>query len=98
MRLEYRKLSDAEISSGFGELNNWSLENGQIAKVFEFGDYTEGPAFAVEVGKLAEELNHHPDILITWRKVRVSVNTHDVGGISPYDFELARRIEALASR
>lgn len=95
MNLEYRKLDDAEIAAGLASLDGWSLENGQIAKTYSFATYPEGPAFAVRVGELAEELNHHPDMLVTWCKVRVSVNTHDVGGISPYDFELARRVDGI---
>lgn len=95
MNLEYRKLDDAEIAAGLASLEGWSLENGQIAKTYSFGTYPEGPVFAVRVGELAEELNHHPDMLVTWCKVRVSMNTHDVGGISPYDFELARRVDGL---
>ncbi len=96
--LEYKKLTDDQIQEGLSSLEGWLYDSGQISKTYEFSKYPDGPDFAQKVGVLAEELNHHPDILITWCKVRVSVNTHDVGGISPYDFELARRIDGLAVR
>jgi 4a-hydroxytetrahydrobiopterin dehydratase len=95
MNLVYRKLDEEEIAQALAGVPGWTILNGQLSKEFAFGAYLDGPAFAVKVGEQAEELNHHPDILITWCKVRVSVNTHDVGGISPFDFELARRIDAL---
>jgi 4a-hydroxytetrahydrobiopterin dehydratase len=97
MDLEYRKLSDDEIADLIAERPGWADEGGQIARTFEFPSYLEGIAFAAQVGGLAEALNHHPDILVTWRKVRVSVSTHDVKGLSPYDFELAARIDAMTS-
>ena len=96
--LKYVKLSDEEVSSGLEGAPGWALENGQLARVFSFTNYLAGVDFAASVGQAAEGLNHHPDILITWCKVRVSVNTHDVGGISPYDFELVRRVDALPSK
>lgn len=95
MKLEYRKLSDFEVTEYLREYEGWSLENGQMTKTFSFENYLDGPAFAVKVGRIAEDLNHHPDILITWCKVKVSVNTHDVQGISPYDFELARLVDLI---
>ncbi|MBX3118061.1 MAG: 4a-hydroxytetrahydrobiopterin dehydratase [Fimbriimonadaceae bacterium] len=91
--LEYKKLADEQIQQGLLSLDGWAYDGSQIVKTYSFSKYPEGPAFAVKVGELAEELNHHPDILITWCKVRVSMNTHDVSGISPYDFELAKRID-----
>lgn len=93
--LAYVKLTDDQVASSLRELEGWALENGQITKSFGFQTYKDGIVFAVAVGYVADKLNHHPDITIGYAKVRVSVNTHDVGGLSPYDFELARRIEAF---
>ena len=98
MTLEYRKLSEAEIAQGLAELDGWSREGDKIAKHFAFPNYLDGTAFASAVGYLAESLDHHPDIEIGWRKVKISMNTHSVEGLSPYDFELARRIEALSKK
>lgn len=99
--LSYRKLSDGEALAALDALNSglaaaWAIEDGLLFKGFGFDSYAQGLAFAAAVGHLAERLNHHPDILIGYQRVRVSVSTHDAGGLTSYDFELARRIEAIA--
>ena len=66
-----------------------------ISKTFSFKTYKDGLVFASAVGFVADKLNHHPDMAVGYAKVSISVNTHDVGGLSPYDFELARRIDCL---
>lgn len=93
--MERRKLSDAEIEAGLGSLSGWSLEHGQITKTFEFPSYLAGSTFVSVIAHLAEAMDHHPDLDLRYRKLRVAINTHDVGGISPLDFELARRIESI---
>lgn len=97
MNLEYRKLSPDEIEAALQTTGQWGIENGKLTRTFEFSSYLEGPDFSQIVARIAEDLNHHPDILIGYRKVTISVNTHDVDGISPYDFELARRIDAISA-
>ena len=93
--LAYTKLDDNKIAEELANYPGWNVENGQLTRNFEFKTYKDGIVFASAVGFVADKLNHHPDILVGYAKVRVAVNTHDVGGISPYDFELARRIEML---
>lgn len=93
--LVYRKLDRGEIERNLAGVEGWSIEGDQLAKNFEFKTYKDGIVFASAVGFIADKLNHHPDMRVGYAKVSVSVNTHDVGGISPYDFELARRIDAL---
>ncbi len=92
MKLEYRRLEESEIQEVLATMAEWRVENGLLTRTFTFDGYAQGVLFAVGVANEAERLNHHPDILIGYAKVTVSVNTHDVKGISPYDFELARRI------
>lgn len=94
MKLEYRQLSGDEIEAGIRELGGWSVEGEKLAKSYEFPSYKDGVSFAVKVADIADEMDHHPDIEIGYKKVRVSVNTHSVGGLSPYDLELARRIDS----
>ncbi|HVT10627.1 MAG TPA: 4a-hydroxytetrahydrobiopterin dehydratase [Fimbriimonadaceae bacterium] len=94
--LAYIKLGQGEIERGLGELEGWGYDGDKISKTYAFKTYKDGVVFAAAVGHVADKLNHHPDILVGYAKATVSVNTHDVGGISPYDFELARRIDALA--
>lgn len=93
--LEYVKLSEEEISRELEKVPGWAIENGLLARAIEFPTYLAGVDFAANVGRVAEALDHHPDIHIGWRKVRITVNTHAVEGISPYDFELARRVDLL---
>lgn len=92
--LEYVKLDDAAVEREVNRLDGWLAIDGHLAKTFAFDRYLDGVEFASKVGRLAEDLDHHPDITIGYRKVHVSMNTHAVEGLSPYDFELARRIEA----
>lgn len=96
-RLEYRKLSDAEIVEGLASVDGWSIDDGKVAKRFEFKTYKDGLVFGIAVGQIADSLNHHPDLEIGYAQVRVAVSTHDVDGISPYDFELAKRVDTLLS-
>jgi 4a-hydroxytetrahydrobiopterin dehydratase len=95
MQLEYRQLSGDEITEGLKQLNKWDVEGEKLAKSFEFPEYKAGVDFACKVANIADGMDHHPDIEIGFKKVRVSVNTHSVGGLSPYDLELARRVDEL---
>jgi 4a-hydroxytetrahydrobiopterin dehydratase len=95
LTLEYRRLSPPEIETAVGGLEHWSSDGTQIGRTFSFPTYLQGISFACGVGYLAEQLNHHPDLSIGYRKVTIRLSTHDVGGISPYDIELATRINAL---
>jgi 4a-hydroxytetrahydrobiopterin dehydratase len=95
MHLEYRLLTDSEIADGLAKLDGWTVEGGEVTKRFSFKTYKDGLVFALAVGHVADRLDHHPDIEVGYAKVKVSVNTHSVGGLSPYDLELATRVEAL---
>lgn len=94
--LQYVKLDESEVATRLESLAGWTVENGLLTKTFSFPTYLAGVDFAANVGQNAEAMDHHPEILITWRKVRIAMNTHAVEGLSPYDFELARRVEQLA--
>ncbi len=93
--MERRKLESAEIESNLAGMNGWSLADGQIKKEYSFDTYKAGLVFAVAVGHFADRMDHHPDLFIGYQKVKVGLNTHDLGGISTYDFALARQIETL---
>ena len=95
MELAYRKLEESEANSALDTVSGWSIKDEKLTKDFKFETYKDGVVFASAVGFVADKLNHHPDIQIGYAKVNISVNTHDVGGLSPYDFELARRIDTL---
>lgn len=90
-------LTEAQIADRLSQLDGWKLNSrGMLSKTFELDSYMAGLAFACAVGTIGEGLAHHPDLLITWRKVRVELITHDVGSkISYKDFEVAEAIDTL---
>ncbi len=93
--LEYRMLDEREVADGLALLPGWAVEGAKIEKTFPFKTYKDGLVFAVAVGHLADRLDHHPDLFVGYRKVRVASSTHTVDGLSPFDLELAKRIEGL---
>jgi 4a-hydroxytetrahydrobiopterin dehydratase len=93
--LVYRKLDESEIVEALSTLDGWERKGDEIERTIEFKTYKDGVVFAVAVAHLADALDHHPDLLVGYQKVTIRVSTHSVGGLSPYDFELTRRIESL---
>ena len=71
------------------------LDNKTIKREFPFENFKRGMAFAQEIGILAEEEQHHPDICISFKNVEVELSTHDIGGLSENDFIMATKIEEL---
>ncbi len=84
------KLSDTELAAALKDLPDWSVEQSQLTKTFEFESYMDGVDFARQCATYAETADHHPDLLITWRKVKVSLSTHSEGGISEKDVASAK--------
>ena len=84
-------LSHDEIADRLKSLEGWEIVDGQLTKEFKFDAYLDGVDFARRCGELAEEMNHHPDLLIQWRKVTVSLMTHSAGGLTELDFQFANR-------
>jgi 4a-hydroxytetrahydrobiopterin dehydratase len=74
----------------------WDVSDGSLVKTFAFASYAAGIAFVVRLGFKAEASDHHPDLEVGYRKVRVAWVTHDVGGITSLDTELARTTDELA--
>jgi 4a-hydroxytetrahydrobiopterin dehydratase len=74
----------------------WERDGNAIGRDFKFADFAQALAFVNRVGEVAEELNHHPDILLHgWNRVRLTVTTHSEGGLTENDFQLATRVDAL---
>ena len=73
----------------------WKEEDKSIKKEFNFPDFKEALDFVNKVGELAEAANHHPDINLTWGKVHISLTTHDEGGVTDKDKQLAEKIDEL---
>jgi|SRR5579875_240680 4a-hydroxytetrahydrobiopterin dehydratase len=93
---EYKKLSKDEIRKQLGKLRKWKIVNGKLRRDFEFRDFNEAFGFMTRVALEVEKLNHHPEWFNVYNKVRIELVTHDVGGISNYDFRLARLIDKIA--
>jgi len=89
------RLSDPEIDERLEGLNGWERSGEAIVKEFENGDFKGSVEFVNKLTPEAEEMNHHPDLEISWSTVKVSITNHSEGGLTEADFELARRIEAL---
>ena len=88
-------LSDEQIESRL-QGSEWAREGEQIVRDWELKDFAEAIAFVNRVADVAEEMNHHPDILIHgWNKVRLSVTNHSAGGLTAADFELAAKVDRL---
>ncbi len=86
-----------EINEKLNSLTDWSydLNSKSLVKVFPFKTYSKNIQFVNAVAWIANKMNHHPDLEVTFNKCVVKITTHDVGGISEKDFELADAIEAL---
>lgn len=83
------RLSDEAIAAFTAERAGWAAEGGALVKTFDFDDYAAGIAFVVRLGFAAEARDHHPDLHVGWRKVRVAWTTHDRGGVTGLDAEMA---------
>ena len=86
-------LSEDEIAAGLP--GGWSREGDEIVRAFEFESYARGALFTAAVALLAEEADHHPDLLLTYRRVEVRLSSHDAGGVTDRDLRLARKISEL---
>lgn len=88
-------LADREIRSKLVAIPDWQIESGELVRIFLFKDFKASLKFVNEVGALAEQAGHHPDIDIRYNKVRLGLVTHDAGGITDKDFDLAAKADKL---
>ncbi|MDB5968217.1 MAG: 4a-hydroxytetrahydrobiopterin dehydratase [Hydrocarboniphaga sp.] len=94
------KLSNEQRESSLAELKHWSLDNRRnaIAREFKFADFCDAFAFMTRVALVAEKRNHHPEWSNVYNKVSITLTTHDAGGLSLLDIELAREIDSIFAR
>jgi 4a-hydroxytetrahydrobiopterin dehydratase len=90
------KLSDAEIESELKNTDGWTCTGDKLHRTFQFKDFVTAFGFMTSAALVAERMNHHPDWSNVYRTVRVDLNTHDAGGITALDVELARAMNTLA--
>jgi 4a-hydroxytetrahydrobiopterin dehydratase len=90
-------LTDEEIQDQLAGLDDgWERTGDAIRRKFKFEDFKESIDFVNRITPEAEEMNHHPDLAISWNTVTVTLSTHSQGGVTENDFELASRIDPLA--
>lgn len=91
------QLNDAERADALDELDEWDYEEARdaITRTFTFGDFSGAFGFMTRVALLAEKADHHPEWSNVWNRVDIVLTTHDAGGLSHRDVDLARAIEAL---
>ena len=97
MAEELRALDPVEIEARLRSLDGWEHRAGMLRREFVFANFVEAVGFMTRAAIHAERLNHHPDWSNLYNTVRVALETHDVGGISHLDFELASTMNGLAS-
>jgi 4a-hydroxytetrahydrobiopterin dehydratase len=88
-------LDDSEIDARLDGLSGWTRSGTAIEKTFECGDFVGSVKFVDGIVASAEEMNHHPDVAISWDKVTLTLSTHSEGGLTENDFELAAKLDAL---
>jgi len=91
------RLSDIEVQREINAREGWSRKGEAIVKTFEFATFPLGIAWVARVADAAEAANHHPDLDIRYTRITATLSTHDSGGITARDFDLARAMDALAS-
>jgi len=90
------RLSEGDLEKALADLPGWSIENGKLHREWRFADFSAAFGFMTRVALEAERLNHHPEWSNVWNRVVVDLVTHDAGGLTKNDLELARAMEKLA--
>ena len=90
------KLEPEAVEDALARIPEWSRSGESIQRTYAFKDFLESMAFVNRVAARAEEVQHHPDLMIRWNKVTLTLSTHDAGGLTQLDVELAHRISAAA--
>jgi 4a-hydroxytetrahydrobiopterin dehydratase len=90
-------LSGAEVVQALRNLPGWNLNGNAIEGVFEFPNFVEAMGFVNRVAEAAEAVNHHPDITINYNKVKLSLTSHDSGGVTQRDLRMAGKVNELSA-
>ncbi len=90
------KLSEEGLRNELDTLDGWSLQNGKLHREFQFQDFNEAFGFMTRVALIAESMGHHPEWFNVWNDVVVDLSTHDAGGVTSLDVQLARKMNGIA--
>jgi 4a-hydroxytetrahydrobiopterin dehydratase len=88
-------LNPEAIQTLLMEIPEWKLEGDTISRTIEFPSFLEAVDAVNKIAREAEAIDHHPDIDIRWRKVRLALSTHSAGGLTTLDFQLAKKLDQL---
>ena len=91
-----QKLTTSEIETLLPSLPLWSIDDGKLTRTLQFDDFVAAFGFMSKVALIAERMNHHPEWFNVYGTVRIQLSSHDVGGLSNYDFQLAEHIDSMA--
>jgi 4a-hydroxytetrahydrobiopterin dehydratase len=92
-------LSEQQLREGLASLSpDWSVAGAALVRTVEFGSFLTAVRFITELAPIAERLDHHPDLALSWRTVKLSLSTHSAGGLTELDLQLARELDAIIER
>jgi len=92
------KLTDAEIATGLAPLPGWKVQNAKLHREYKFPDFAHAFGFMATAAPLIEKMNHHPEWANVYNRVTVDLATHDAGGITKKDLDLAALLEGIAKK
>ena len=93
-----KKLTDAEISAALAALPGWSVQNAKLHREYQFADFPHAFGFMATAAPQIEKMNHHPEWFNVYSRVVVDLTTHDAGGITQRDVDLAKLLESIAKK
>ena len=93
-----KKMTDGEVAAAIGELPAWRVENGKLHREYKFPDFPHAFGFMATAAPAIEKMDHHPEWLNVYNRVTVDLSTHDAGGITHKDFNLAKLLEGIAKK
>jgi len=93
-----KKLSDTEISSAVAALPGWTVQNAKLHREYKFPDFPHAFGFMATAAPQIEKMNHHPEWFNVYNRVVVDLTTHDAGGITQRDVDLAKLLESIAGK
>ena len=92
------KLAQEDIDQKLSQFPDWSLIGDSMQRTFSFENFVDAMSFVNRVADLAEDFQHHPDILIRYNKVTLTLSTHDAGGLTDKDFAFAREADSCVEQ
>ena len=95
MEENYNRLNESEIKNELVKVQGWTVNKNKLTKTFKFRDFGDAFAFMTRIAIEAEKMNHHPEWFNVYNQVKIELTTHDVNGISNFDFKLAKTINDI---